>query len=131
MALITWNEEQHATTVGKYDDEHKVLFGLLNDLDDAVPGGNHDQVGGKLNALVGYVVEHFAREEAEMQAKGYKGFAAHKAEHDKLVATCSELQTKFRKGEAAITPETTLFVKDWLDGHIPKIDRAYGPTMNA
>jgi len=51
-------------------------------------------------------------------------------EHDKLVATCADLQQKFHAGEAEVTADTTQFVKDWLDNHIPKVDKDYGPFFN-
>gem|GEM_PF-4797867 len=58
------------------------------------------------------------------------GYEAHKVEHDKLVATCADLQQKFHAGEAEVTADTTQFVKDWLDNHIPKVDKDYGPFFN-
>ena len=91
MALITWTAEKYGTKVDICDDQHKTLFGLLNDLDDAAAGGDRGSIGSKLDALINFVVEHFATEEKLMQQKNYGGYAAHKAEHDKLVATCADL----------------------------------------
>jgi hemerythrin len=65
-----------------------------------------------------------------MQQHGYPEFAAHKAEHDKLVSTCADLQKKFHAGAAEVTGETTGFVKDWLVKHIPAIDKNYGPFFS-
>jgi hemerythrin len=130
MAFITWTQEL-STTVTKHDDEHKVLFDLLNKVVDAVGAGERGAVGVALDALIGFVVTHFASEEANMQAVNFPGFVAHKAEHDKLVATCGDLQTKFKAGQVEITAETAQFVKDWLFDHIPKVDFQYGPPMNA
>jgi len=131
MPVITWTEEQYGTGVGFADKEHQKLFDLLNAVHDAVPSGNKAAIGAKLDALIAYVVEHFQSEEKAMQAKNYDGYAAHKAEHDKLVATCADLQQKFHAGQAEVNQETTAFVKDWLDNHIPKVDRAYAPTLNS
>ena len=39
MSLINWTTEEFGTNVTIADDQHKVLFGLLNDLHDAVPAG--------------------------------------------------------------------------------------------
>lgn len=131
MPVITWTEEQYGTGVGFADDQHKRLFDLLNDLHDAAPSGEKAAIGAKLDALIAYVVEHFQAEEKAMQEKKYGGYAAHKVEHDKLVATCADLQKKFHAGEAQVNQETTAFVKSWLDDHIPKVDRAYEPTLNS
>ncbi len=130
MALITWTAEQYGTNVGFADEEHQKLFGLLNTLyDQATSGADRSDVGASLDALIAYVVDHFAHEEEAMQAKGFAGYEAHKAEHDALVATCADLQTKFHAGQAEVTDEVGQMVKGWLDNHIPTFDMAYGPTL--
>ena len=130
MALITWTEEQYGTKVAFADDEHKVLFDLLNKLyDDATGGADRSTIGASLDALIAYVVDHFAHEEREMEAAGYDGLAAHKAEHDALVGICADLQKKFHAGEADVTEEVGQMVKGWLDDHIPKYDMPYAPAI--
>lgn len=129
MSLITWTQDQFGTTVAKHDDEHKHLFGLLNSLHDSVGSGQRGAVGQALDSLIAYVAEHFASEEANMSAASYPALAQHKAEHDALVNTCVDLQKKFHAGSAEITEQTTAFIKDWLDKHIPQVDRLYGPTL--
>lgn len=131
MALITWTAQQYGTKVDICDDQHKVLFGLLNDLHEVASGNDRKAIGSKLDALINFVVEHFKTEEKLMKEKGYSGYNAHKAEHDKLVATCADLQAKFHAGEAEVTQETTAFVKSWLDTHIPTVDMPYEPTLNS
>lgn len=130
MTLITWTAEEFGTNVGVADDQHQHIFALLNRLDDSVKGGNREATASTLDELINVVVEHFKTEEDLMQQHGYPQFQAHKNEHDKLVATCADLQKKFHAGEADVTSETTQFVKDWLVNHIPKIDRDYGPFLN-
>jgi len=132
MALITWNEKDHGTKVGFADDEHKVLFDLLNTVYDlAIGGAERAKIGSALDALIAYVVDHFAHEETEMQAKSYGGYARHKEEHDKLVAVCAGLQTKFHAGEADVTEEVGQMVKGWLDSHIPQYDMPYAGALNS
>lgn len=130
MALITWTAEQYGTHVGFADDEHKILFDKLNKLYDLATGGAaRSAVGAQLDDLIAYVVDHFAHEEKEMQAKGYAGFAPHKAEHDALVGICAGLQAKFHAGEADVTEEVGQMVKGWLDNHIPKFDMGYSDAL--
>jgi hemerythrin len=130
MALITWTKEQYGTDVAFADEEHKTLFNLLNGLHEVASSGDKQTVGQHLDGLIDFVVEHFQHEERTMQEKGYSGFEAHKAEHDKFVAICADLQKKFHAGEAEISEETTAFVKSWLDTHIPNIDMPYAPCLN-
>ncbi|VAW71627.1 hypothetical protein MNBD_GAMMA13-1582 [hydrothermal vent metagenome] len=130
MALITWTEDQFGVGVGFADDQHKVLFGLLNTLHETAAGSDRAQTGKDLDALIGYVVEHFQNEENEMKAKGYSDYESHKAFHDKLVEKCAGVQTQFHAGDEVAMQEVTLLVKDWLDNHIPTQDRAYEPCLN-
>ncbi len=113
------------------DQEHQTLFGLLNKLyDDATGGAARATVGASLDALIAYVVDHFAHEEKEMQAKGFGGYERHKAEHDALVGICADLQKKFHAGEADVTDEVGQMVKSWLDSHIPTYDKAYAEVLS-
>ncbi|BCX89390.1 hemerythrin [Methylomarinovum tepidoasis] len=130
MAIITWTAEQFGTNVGIADQQHQQIFDLLNSLDDAVKAGDRDATGKYLDELINVVVEHFKTEEDLMQQHGYPDYAAHKEAHDKLVATCADLQKKFHAGEADVTSDVTAFVKDWLTAHIPNIDKPYGPFLN-
>jgi len=131
MSLITWTKEEFGTNVTIADDQHKVLFGMLNDLHDAVPAGDRAAIGAKLDTLVNYVVEHFAEEERLMTSTGYPDYDAHKAEHTKLLETCGGVAAKFHAAELELTQDTTAFVKDWLVTHIPNIDRKYAPHLNS
>lgn len=131
MALITWTKEEFGTNISVADDQHQTLFGLLNDLDDTVPGGDRAAIGEKLDSLVNFVVEHFAEEERLMTQTGYPDYDAHKSEHTKLLETCGGVVEKFKAGESDITQDTTAFVKDWLVNHIPNVDKHYGPYLNS
>ncbi|HXY57348.1 MAG TPA: bacteriohemerythrin [Methylocystis sp.] len=131
MSLITWTAEQFATNVAAHDAEHKDIFSKVNALGDAVGSGDRGAVGNALDTLIATVAEHFASEEANFSKYDYPDSASHKAEHDKLVATCLDLQKKFHAGEAEVTGETASFVVGWLTNHIPNIDKLYGPFLNA
>lgn len=132
MSLITWTADQFGTNVGFADEEHKVLFDKLNKLYDLATGGAaRPAVGLQLDDLIAYVVEHFAHEEKEMQAKGFNGYDAHKAEHVALIGICADLQKKFHAGEAEVTEEVGQLVKGWLDSHIPTFDKAYASALNS
>jgi hemerythrin len=130
MTLITWTTEQFATNVSAHDTEHQEIFRLLNALGDTVASDDRAAVGRDLDALIAYVAEHFAAEEANFEAYGYPAYPGHKAEHDKLVATALDLQKKFHAGEAEVTGDTAAFLVDWLTDHIPKVDKLYGSFLN-
>ena len=129
MSLMKWTEEQYGTTVDIFDKQHQELFDLINALNDAVSGGNRPDIGSSLDAMIDYVVLHFKNEEKMMEERGYDGLAAHRQEHEKLISTCTDLQTKFHANEADVEESTMSFIKTWLDQHIPVIDRSYGPAL--
>ena len=131
MTLITWTKEQFGTNVSEADSQHQTLFDMLNALHVSAAGGNRQTIGQQLDALIDFVVKHFKMEEDLMTANGYPDFVAHKAEHEKLVNTCADVQKKFHAGELEITQDTTTFVKDWLCTHIPGVDMRYGPFLNS
>jgi hemerythrin len=131
MALLTWTQEAFGTNVTVADDQHKVIFSMLDDLHGAVASGDRGAVGKQLDGLIDYVAMHFKTEEELMQANGYPDFTAHKAKHDELVNTCLDVQKKFHAGQLDITADTTAFVKDWLVNHIPNVDKHYGPFLNS
>ncbi|GAB4255067.1 MAG: hypothetical protein Kow0065_02780 [Methylomicrobium sp.] len=131
MALITWTPEQFGTNVGFADDEHQTLFEKLNKLYDLATGGSdRSSIGAQLDDLIAFVVGHFAHEEKEMEAAGFGGLAAHKAEHDALVEVCADLQKKFHAGEADVTEEVGQMVKSWLEKHIPTFDKGYSSVLS-
>jgi hemerythrin len=130
MALITWTAAQYGTGVGFADDEHKTLFDLLNKLyDEATGGAARATVGASLDALIAYVVDHFAHEEREMVAKGFGGYERHKAEHEAMIGICADLQKKFHAGQAEVTEDVGQLVKGWLDSHIPTYDKSYSDAL--
>lgn len=131
MTLINWTKDAYGTSVTVADDQHQVIFNLLNGLNDAAAAGNRAAVGKQLDDLISYVAMHFKTEEDLMQQHGYPDYAAHKAKHDELVATCLDVQKKFHAGEAEVTGDTCVFVKDWLVNHIPNVDKHYGPFLNS
>jgi hemerythrin len=130
MALMEWVEEKYSTKVDVCDNQHKELFNRVNALNEAVSDGARTEIGSRLDHLIEYVVEHFETEERLMEERGYNGLAAHREEHTQLVQTCTDLQKKFHDGEADIEGGTMAFIKNWLDHHIPVIDRSYSSALS-
>jgi hemerythrin len=129
MSLMQWTHDKYGTNVEICDNQHQELFDRVNALNDAVSGGARSDIGNRLDSLVDYVVEHFQTEEKLMEERGYRGLDAHRQEHSQLVQTCADLQEKFHAGEADIEDGTMSFIKNWLDHHIPVIDKSYGSAL--
>jgi hemerythrin len=131
MSLMQWTKEAYGTNVDVCDQQHQELFNRLNTLNDAVSGGKRMEIGDRLDSLIDFVVKHFKTEEHLMEERSFSGLADHREEHDRLVDTCADLQKKFHANEAEIKAETMVYLKDWLNHHIPVTDRSYGPALSA
>jgi hemerythrin len=118
--------------IKKFDDQHKKLVDLVNQLHDAMKAGQGNaMLGVVLQSLITYTATHFKEEEQMMQAHGYPELAKHKAEHEKLVAQVLDLQKKFQSGGSVLTLTVMSFLKDWLISHIQGVDKKYGVFLNA
>jgi len=129
MLLMQWTDEKYATNVEVCDDQHKELFDRVNALNEAVISSDRTSIGSRLDHLIDYVVVHFDTEERLMEERGYHEIDAHRQEHDLLIQTCTDLQQKFHAGETDIGVGTMGFIKNWLDHHIPVVDKSYGPAL--
>lgn len=130
MALITWSDSL-SVKVKQFDDQHKKLVDMANQLFDAMKTGKGSQVMGDiLKQLISYTQTHFAAEERLMKQYGYPDFEAHKKEHNALVMQVADLQKQLQEGKAVLTQNVMTFLRDWLTKHIQGDDRKYGIFFN-
>jgi hemerythrin-like metal-binding protein len=126
MPLFEWNDK-FSVEVKKYDEQHKNLIKILNDLYDAMKVGKGADVMGEIfGSLLDYTKYHFNDEEETMRKLYYDEYLHHKAEHDKLTVKVLEYKKKFENNEILISVELLNFLRDWLTNHIMKTDRKYG-----
>lgn len=131
MALIDWSPT-YSVKVKKFDDQHKKLVDMINQLHDAMKSGQgNTMIGVVLQSLVAYTGSHFADEIKQMQAHGYPDLVKHQAEHEKFVKQVVDFQKKFQDGSAMLTMSVLSFLKDWLVKHIQGEDKKYGPFLNS
>lgn len=130
MALITWSDTL-SVKVKQFDDQHKKLVDMVNQLFDAMKTGKGNQVMGDiLKQLIAYTQTHFAAEERLLKQYGYPDFEAHKNEHNALVMQVLDLQKQFQEGKPVLTQNIMTFLRDWLSRHIQGDDKKYGVFLN-
>ncbi|MGD0736785.1 MAG: bacteriohemerythrin [Terracidiphilus sp.] len=130
MAFMTWNN-QYSVGVASMDDQHSVLFRILNELHDAMKQGHAQTVTGPLlRNLVDYTHRHFASEEALMTTAAYPGLAAHRAKHRDLIKQVDAFAARFEHGDIMLSIDLFNFLRDWLTTHIQKDDKEYGPWLS-
>jgi len=122
MALAEW-EERYETGHAGVDDQHRRLFGLLNDLHDALMSGSaNEKMGGTLGSMAAYTVEHFRAEEALMVAIAFPGLPEHRRKHEELASQVGQLVADHRAGRLTLPLTLARFLVDWLRHHIEEED---------
>ena len=131
MALLAWNDT-YSVKVRQFDDQHKKLIILINQLHDAMRvGKGGDVVGEVLKSLIDYTSTHFAAEERLMKMHSYPEYEAHKKEHNQLVVQVLDIQKSMSSGQRPLTMNVMSFLKEWLVKHIQGDDRKYGSYLNS
>jgi hemerythrin len=130
MALLSWCDK-FSVQVRQFDEEHKQLIQLVNQLHDAMKMGQGKQViGDVLSGLISYTKNHFAAEERLMKAHNFPDYEKHKKEHNQLTMAVLDLQKGYEAGSAPLSQSVMTFLKDWLTNHIQGVDKGYGPFLN-
>ncbi len=114
----------------RLDDEHKVLFDLINKLDEA----REMEAGQRglreiADELVRYIHVHFSHEESLFAANGYPGAEGHIEEHRGFVARVAQFHAKIIDGDPAVGGEMAEYLRTWLSRHIAMSDRKYRPWL--
>jgi hemerythrin len=130
MALIQWNDS-FSVNVVEIDKQHQKLVGMINDLGDAMhQGKGKDVLGEIINGLIDYVLTHFKTEEKYFDQFKYPVANSHKKEHIDFTKKVAEFKSGFDAGKLALSIEIMNFLSDWLQNHIKRVDKEYGPFFN-
>jgi hemerythrin len=126
MALLDWSPSL-SVDVAAMDEEHKRLFALINELNEAMKQGRtRDEMDRVFNELARYTQTHFASEERYMQTIGYPYLAQHRKEHAELMAQIAAFKADYDAGKAMISIKLMGFLREWVRNHIQRSDRQYG-----
>lgn len=121
---LNWSDD-YSVGVEEIDAQHKVLFGLLERLREAIHAKQGSVACGEiLDELVAYTQEHFALEESLMREAGYPDLSVHEERHRELMVSVEAMRQKI-DGGASISFELLHFLRNWLTKHILNEDKAY------
>lgn len=130
MALFEWRAE-YSVAVSEFDEQHKILFGIINELHNGMKSGRTKEVYEHLfDGLIDYTTQHFSAEEKLMQEHGYLSYTAHHKEHVKLIIQVLEFREKYKQGNIGLGVELLTFLTEWLQHHIMEVDKQYGAFFN-
>jgi len=110
------------------DRQHRKLFEILGRVHDALLA-NDFSAGPTIRSAVAELLddthEHFASEEAMMEAADYPALTAHRELHLKLLAELRAIEIR-AEFEAQFAPtELAAFLRAWLADHILAEDKAF------
>jgi hemerythrin len=131
MPIFTW-DPSYSVGFNEFDDHHKHLFDLINQLYDAMKVGKGSQeLGVVINELLEYTNFHFSSKEARFTQFAYPETRAHKAEHQVFKEKVLDFKNKVAEGQIGLTVRVASFLKDWLVNHIKVEDKKYGPYLKS
>lgn len=109
-----------------FDEEHKKLIALLNDMHHAMKQGKGKSVlRDVLGRLADYTDYHFTNEEKYFDKLEYPHTDQHKKEHHNLMVRVRGLQKKLEDDAFLLSIEVLEFLKNWVTGHIKGSDFKY------
>jgi hemerythrin len=130
MALLSWSSK-YSVGVQSLDSQHTVLFGMLNDLHEAMLKGQAQKIAGDLlDKLAKYTRDHFTAEEAMLASTGYPELAQHRVKHRDLIKQVDEYAARYKRGEPTLNLQLLNFLRDWLTNHIQNVDQKYTSWLN-
>ncbi len=131
MPLYAWKPE-FSVNIKIIDQQHRRLVDSINNLHDAMKTAiNNDVVSKIVEDLTAYADTHFITEEDFFVQYGYPKLEAHKREHDRFRAKAAEFKKQLQEGHIALSIDMSMFLFDWLNDHILKMDKAYTAFLNA
>jgi len=130
MALFNW-DMKYSVGVKMFDDQHKKLFDIINNLFDAMKEGKSKEIlGSILDRLLDYTLTHFKDEENVMAKHNYPALDQQKQQHKIFTDKIASLSADHKAGKMVLSIEISNFLKDWLINHIQGIDRQYSEFFN-
>lgn len=125
MALINWHDSI-SVKMQQFDQHHKIILDMINELDDAMKiGKSKDVLGNIVDSLLIYTETHFKTEEEYFEKFAYPDIANHKKEHDVFVQKIIDFKNGFEKNKLSLSFEVMSFLRDWLESHIMGTDKKY------
>jgi hemerythrin len=125
VAILEW-EKNFELGIKEFDEHHKHLVFLLNEIYNWIEGDTADQTFEMIaDKLVNYTNIHFAAEEKWMGSIGYDRMISHVEEHDKFNQMVAEFRSSSSQDMRFLAMELLSFLGHWLFDHILVADADY------
>ncbi|MCM0647099.1 bacteriohemerythrin [Clostridium swellfunianum] len=120
--MFKWKPD-FETGVGFIDEQHEKLFEIGNKVYELLKNNfvtdKYDKILDIVQELKNYTAFHFASEEEYLLKIGYKGFLAHKVEHDDFIKKFNDIDLRrIDNGQDSYIMDIMSFLSDWISEHI-------------
>jgi len=123
MGFFTWNDA-YVLGVRLFDSEHKMLFALADELNEAIARGENARTQRNLmNRFLGALQTHVEHEEALMKHYGFADTEDHALEHRDIVSQVVRMKQKLDAGAIGLPLDSLSPLKSWFDRHIRHYDQ--------
>jgi hemerythrin len=123
--IIEW-EERYAVSDRVIDNQHKVLFNIINKLYRAVLSSVEKEVIEEIiEELVDYSFVHFEHEEKLFDKFDYENTDEHIKEHEGFICKIKEFEDKITNKDSKLPLEVLNYLKTWIINHILVSDKKY------
>ncbi len=129
MTVIIWSDK-YSVGVPAFDDAHKQLASMINELQEVMSSGaGQDVIGGALEQLADYAARHFTEEVHVISEHNAPGIANHKLEHQRLLSQVMRVVKGVKSGNIGMSLDMAKFLGAWLVNHIQYSDKGYTPYL--
>ena len=129
MRLFKWSKS-NAIFVPGIDDEHRAIFQVTGELQQALTGGAPlFRIQEILHRLIASAEDHFAHEEKLMRSSRYLAFDWHKRQHNTVRKRMRKFAPLIENGDAEAGNALVEFLTRWLHDHTSVTDRMMGAFL--
>lgn len=128
---MEWSD-QLSVGVAVFDEEHKNLIRMINELHDSIAAGIDDSDLRRVaDHLVEHAMMHFRHEEMYFCEAAYPAAEEHAALHENFKQRVFAYRERIgREDTVVLAAELMVFLRDWLADHVLIEDKKYGVYLN-
>lgn len=123
--MYTWNDKQHSVGIKEIDEQHKVLFDIINDIYICIINKNYSILDKLLLKIIVYTTNHFKTENeyllklSENITSDLKQFViAHITKHETFVDILTKKIEDYILYDKMILIDIAIFLNDWVNNHV-------------
>ncbi len=120
-----------ASGVADMDREHALELQIVRELQAALRASDGAIATELVARLEDFTNAHFLAEQILMRLHAYPGYAAHQAEHDRLIAELRELAARVAQGLTGDPAEEVERLERWLLAHMASEDHVLAEYLKA